>query len=83
MIRTQIQLTEEQAERLKRKAAAEGVSMATLIREAVDESLLAEDVTRIRRRALSVAGTYRDREGATDVSERHDDYLAAAFEDER
>jgi Ribbon-helix-helix protein, copG family. len=80
MVRTQIQLTEEQSERLKLKAAAKGVSMATLIRQAVDESLTEEDVTRIRERALSVAGTFRDRDGATDVSERHDDYLADAFE---
>ncbi len=81
MIRTQIQLTEEQSERLKLKAAAKGVSMATLVREAVDESLAEEDVTRTRERALSVAGKFRDLEGATDVSERHDDYLTGAFED--
>ena len=85
MIRTQIQLTEEQAAALKRRAASTGVSMATLIREGVDRVLSDEGSSRrrLRQRALSVAGSFRDREGATDVSRRHDDYLADAIEDWR
>jgi hypothetical protein len=83
MIRTQIQLTEAQAGSLKRKASSRGVSMATLIREAVDRTLADDDAIRLRKRALAMAGGFRDREGATDVAERHDDYLAEAFEDWR
>jgi hypothetical protein len=83
MIRTQIQLTEAQAGSLKRKASSRGVSMATLIREAVDRTLADDDAIRLRKRARAMAGGFRDREGATDVAERHDDYLAEAFEDWR
>lgn len=36
MLRTQISLTQAQARRLRRVAADRGVSMATLIREAVE-----------------------------------------------
>ena len=39
MVRTQIQLTEEQAEGLKRLAAERGVSMAELVRQSVQRLL--------------------------------------------
>ena len=39
MVRTQIQLTEQQAELLKAAAARRGVSMAELIRQSVDHLL--------------------------------------------
>jgi predicted DNA-binding protein len=39
MIRTQIQLTEEQAARLKAVAARRGISMAEVIRQAVDSAV--------------------------------------------
>jgi hypothetical protein len=39
MIRTQIQLTEEQARRLKAMAAERGTSVAELIRQGVDDLL--------------------------------------------
>lgn len=76
MIRTQIQLTEAQAEALKSLAAREGRSMADLIRTSVD-SLLGDagHVSREerRRRALAVVGRYR--KGPRDLSEAHDRYL--------
>ena len=77
MIRTQIQLTVEQAEKAKRLAAERGVSMAEVIREAVDR-LPEERDDRAERfaRALAAVGTGRDIEGKTDVSVRHDEYLA-------
>jgi ribbon-helix-helix CopG family protein len=78
MIRTQIQLDEAKAEALKRKATERGVSMAALIREAVDTLLAQDDREAIRRRALSVAGKFHS-EGPTDVSEEHDRYLAEDF----
>ena len=76
MIRTQIQLTEVQAEGLRSLAAKQGRSMADLIRTSVD-SLLADaggvSHEERRRRALSVIGRYR--KGPRDLSERHDRYL--------
>ncbi|MGH8886058.1 MAG: ribbon-helix-helix protein, CopG family [Egibacteraceae bacterium] len=76
MIRTQISLTEEQMEALRRVAADRGVSIAAVVRGAVDELIDRDDRRRLMQRALSVAGKYRDIEGATDVGRRHDDYLA-------
>jgi predicted DNA-binding protein len=79
VIRTQIQLTEEQMERLRRVSKARGVSIAAVIREAVDRSLEVDDRQRRWELAMSVVGTGRDIEGATDVSERHDEYYAEAI----
>jgi Arc/MetJ-type ribon-helix-helix transcriptional regulator len=80
MVRTQIQLTEEQAAKLKRIAAERGVSMAEVIREAVDTIPDRDDRAERLARALAVARRgFRDRDGATDVSVRHDDYLAEAY----
>jgi hypothetical protein len=80
MIRTQIQLTEEQARSLKQMAAREGRSVAELIRLSVD-SLLREggikDQELLRRRAIAAAGLFN---GPEDLASRHDDYLPGAFE---
>jgi hypothetical protein len=82
MIRTQIQLTEEQARALRRIAGERGVSMATLIREAVDRVLLDRTPSEERwRRALAVVGKYAG--GAHDVSDDHDRHLAEAYLDWR
>jgi Ribbon-helix-helix protein, copG family len=80
MIRTQVQLTEEQARALKEIAHRENASVAELTRRAIDQWLQmtsAIPMTERRRRALAVVGRFRS--GQTDVSERHDDYLAEAF----
>ncbi|MBI2237243.1 MAG: ribbon-helix-helix protein, CopG family [Actinobacteria bacterium] len=79
MIRTQIQLTEDQAARLRRIAAERGVSIAEVIREAVDRLPDPHDRAERWARALAAVGKGHDREGATDVSVRHDDYLAEAY----
>jgi hypothetical protein len=79
MIRTQIQLTELQAESLKAAAARRGVSMAELIRQSVDQLLekTGEPSRKeLRQRAAAAAGRFRSSAG--DVSIRHDDYLADA-----
>lgn len=81
MVRTQIQLTEEQARRLKRAAAERGVSLAEIIRHAVDEELRrtsGPDREEIKRRALAIAGMFDS--GTPDLVEKHDDYLAEAYE---
>ena len=73
MIRTQIQLTERQARALRQLATSEGLSMAELIRRAVDR-VLAEPGDEMRRgRALAAVGKFRS--GRGDVARRHDEYL--------
>ena len=79
MIRTQIQLTEEQARSLKRLAAARGRSMADLIREGVDLMLRsdrAEDRRERMSRASRAFGKFRS--GKSDLSRKHDEYFAEA-----
>lgn len=81
MIRTQIQLSEQQAQSLKETAARRGVSMAELIRQSIDQLLGKEgdlSQTDLRRRAASVAGRFRS--GRTDVAIHHDEHLAEAFD---
>lgn len=77
MERTQIQLTPEQAEKVRRAAADRGISMAAFIRAAIDEQLASEEQARRRERAIASVGGFRS--GRGDVSKRHDDYLADAF----
>jgi Arc/MetJ-type ribon-helix-helix transcriptional regulator len=80
MIRTQVQLTEAQAQVLKRVAAEKNVSTAELIRQAVDLWLQTHTGTTAeerRQRAVDAVGQFRS--GQSDVSDRHDDYLTEAF----
>jgi predicted DNA-binding ribbon-helix-helix protein len=80
MIRTQIQLSEKQAKALKDLAARRNVSVAELIRQAVDEQLRVAgtiDPEERKRRALAAAGRFHS--GLTDLSTEHDRYLAEAF----
>lgn len=80
MIRTQVQLTESQARILKELAHREQVSIAELTRRALDYWLQSLDVSpdaESRRRASAVVGRFRS--DRTDVSARHDDYLAEAY----
>jgi len=84
MIRTQIQLTEEQAQKAKRLAAERGVSMAEVIRQLLDAAPAADDRTARFARAVDAArgAGFRDREGKTDVALRHDAYLAETLGEE-
>ena len=80
MIRTQVQLTEEQIEKLKVLARKHKVSMSEIIRRSVDHTLgeqhdLSSDER--RRRAAEAAGRFGS--GHSDVSSRHDDHLAEAY----
>lgn len=80
MVRTQIQMTEEQMKRLKRMASIEHRSMAELIRQAVDifiTSKLGADIKEKQKRAIAAAGRFHSR--LSDVSESHDKYLAEDF----
>lgn len=76
MIRTQVQLREEQVLKLKRIAEREEQSVAELVRQAVDQWLILVEplsVEERKQRALSIAGKYRS--GITDLSVNHDKYL--------
>lgn len=80
MVRTQIQLTEEQAKKVKKIAASRGVPMAEVIRNAVEGVIRsgASSVSEERReRALKIAGKFRS--GKRDISRRHDAYLTEAW----
>lgn len=77
MIRTQIQLTERQAHALRRKAALEGVSMAAIIREAVDRAVVEDDQDARWERAIRSFGAFTA--DAADIAEDHDHYLDAAY----
>ncbi len=81
MIRTQVQLTEEQDLKLENLAASLRVSKAELVRQAVDLLLeqRAKGQTMEERwaRALGAVGAFRG-DGAN-VSEEHDRYLAEAY----
>ena len=82
MIRTQIQLTDEQARALKHVAAERGVSIAAVIRDAVDEIVANADRERRWELAKSVIGKYSD-PTASDVSQTHDHHVAEAYLDWR
>ena len=78
MERTQISLTPAQARELRRLARQRGTSMAALIRDAVDRTYGGGDEEARWRRALDSVGGYQS--DRSDVSERHDDFLADALE---
>lgn len=78
MVRTQVQFTEEQIEALRERATREQISVAELVRSAVDAWLASEVSWKVRQdRALKVVGRFRS--GRSDVSRRHDEYLAEAL----
>jgi Arc/MetJ-type ribon-helix-helix transcriptional regulator len=82
MVRTQIQLTREQFEAVKRTAASRNISSAEVIRQAVEVMLKSRSVSdegHRRSRALKAAGAFRS--GSHDVSKNHDVYLAEAYDE--
>lgn len=82
MVRTQVQLPEEQIAILRRMAAEEGVSVSELVRRGVArllESRLKPTREELWKRARSIIGKYDS--GKTDIAQRHDDYLAEAYGD--
>ncbi len=81
MVRTQVQLTAEQAEAVKRLAAEHGVSAAEIIRRSIDafvRSPGSPSQAETRSRALLAAGMLSGR--PRDLSVDHDRYVAEAFE---
>jgi hypothetical protein len=81
MIRTQIQLTEEQSRFLREMAEEEGVSLAEMVRRSVEAMMRSRhgpSLEERRRRAIALAGRFS---GPPDWAARHDDYFAEACED--
>ena len=80
MVRTQIQLSEDQARRVRQLAAAQHVSIAEIVRRSVDLYVGQDgdtDMAERRRRALAVVGKYAAHVPA--LGRNHDKYLAEAF----
>ena len=80
MVRTQIQLTEEQARAVRQLAQREGRSMAEIVRESLDARLRTSGVAdrkELRRRALAVVGRFRS--GVPDLGQNHDQYATESF----
>lgn len=79
MIRTQISMTEEQADALRRLAAARGISQAAVMRDLLDE-LVERDIR--SRRIESVRRSFGGfASGHSDTSVNHDEVLAEIYAD--
>lgn len=82
MIRTQIQLETRQERAVKQFARRHGISMAEAIRRCIDSALADHDDDGLAARydvAAKLVGAFQDGEDATEVAEKHDDYLDEAF----
>jgi len=79
MVRTQVQLTQEQARLLKEVSRTSREPMAALIRKAVDQFLITRkpDRSALYRQASAIIGKYEA--GVHDISMEHDRYLGEAF----
>jgi len=80
MIRTQIQITEEQAASLRAMSAERRQAVAELVRMSIDSFLQKEvGISRERKRARAKSAAGRFASSLADVSAEHDKYLAEAF----
>jgi len=80
MKRTQVQLTEEQAEYLEEMAEKEGVSKAEIIRRALDRWVLEKGSLEENQRwkqSLEAVGCLTD---DSDVAVQHDQYLTDGYD---
>lgn len=78
MVRIQIQLTESQRRAVRELAHDRQRSEAAIVREAID-LYLSQIPGRRERMAAALAHAGRHRSGRSDVSTRHDEYLAEAI----
>lgn len=82
MIRTQIQLTREQVNRLKKLARMRRISMAEAVRQLIDHGFEQEEEPDRRdlfEKAEELLGAFKDPKEATDLSVDHDRYLDESF----
>jgi hypothetical protein len=80
MQRLQVQLTEEQADHLRKTAESEGTSQAEIVRRALEAYLrrpIQARAASVRARALELIGAFSS--GRSDIAENHDRYLAEAI----
>lgn len=77
MVRTQLQLTEDQARALRLLSGQKGKSMSDLVRESVDLLLREEARSSAVERALNAVGRFRS--GKSDIALNHNDYVAEAY----
>jgi hypothetical protein len=80
MVRTQIQLSEEQVAMLKKMAKDQHKSMAEIIRQAVDyfgKVRQGRANRQLRNRAMAAVGHFKS--GEKDLATSHDSYLNEAF----
>ena len=80
MVRTQIQLTEQQAKAVKTMSNVHGISTAEVIRRAINlllESSYVVEEGEKRARALKIVGRFCS--GRQDISKNHDTYLAEGY----
>lgn len=93
MIRTMVQLTEEQLKALKELAKARKTSVASLVRESVEQYVTTATKEAEREEKWHQAlefldyinahpEEFQDIEGKTDVSINHDEYFVQAIEDD-
>ena len=81
MIRTQVQLTEDQLAALRARARQEERSVADLVRQSVAEYLVRRpgvDRRELIGRARALVGSYRSQ--CPDLAENHDAHLDEAFD---
>lgn len=76
MIRTRVSLTAEQMRRLRREAKRRHMSLAAVVREAVDQVVPDEDRSRSDRIDALMGAAGSAASGTGDVAVRHDDVLA-------
>ena len=82
MRRVQVQVTDEQAAHLERRGAATGTTVATVIREAIDAQLAADEKQRRMEVALAALEKPGFHSGLTDIGENHDEYLGQILDEE-
>lgn len=82
MVRTQIQLTEEQSRRLRALARREGISVAELVRRSVDDLLARRraEPQDLYARAGELVGAVGDPAGPRDWAREHDRYFDESLE---
>jgi hypothetical protein len=79
MLRTTVQLEEEQVEWLRSNASARGVSVSQLIREMVNLYRFHIKMTSENQKSKALEAVERFSSEAPDVAEQHDNYLAEAY----
>lgn len=75
MIRTQVSLTEEQMKRLREEARRRHVSLAAVIRDAVDRAVPDEDAERAARIEVLLQAAGSASSGSGTVATDHDEVL--------